>query len=419
MAHSPISRPDPREPASPSPADETLGSRDAGRSLSRWRNAVAAFGGGALAADLALDLVLNEIGARARTATGAAAAAIALARDGEIVCRATTGDNAPELGTRLNMQVGLSAACAQSRKWQLCEDSESDARVDAELCRRLGVRSILVYPILKKEELLGIIEIFSDRPRAFDGKAIGMLEALAQDVAQSVERAATTQAPAPMEEPIAEESFESLQPAAPIQERDFWNDVLSLLVIGLALLLGWVVGRSGWRNTMTHLSVQKQVSQPSSVAASNVAMPVSAASAPAAEARDEPAATPAENGLTVYQNGSVVFRTPGQTQAVRPGTDIGGAHLRVSPEIANGYVVRRVEPEYPEQAREKKIQGTVEIDVSVGKNGEIQGLVPVRGDAQLVAAASAAIRQWQFQPFFRDGHPEEFQTRVTMDFRLP
>jgi TonB family protein len=416
MAHSPISRPDPFEPVSPNSVSET-----SAQSLSQWVSTLTAFGGGSLAADLALDLVLNDIGERARTATGATAAAIALAREGEIVCRATTGENAPDLGARLNMQQGLSAACAQTRKWQHCEDSENDERVDPEVCRRLGVRSILVYPILKEKELLGIIEIFSAHPKAFDSGAIRTLEALAREVIESVDRAATTPASGPAAEPVREERFESLQPAVPAKEkeRDFWNDALSLLMIALALILGWVVGRSGWRNTITHLSVPKQVSQPSSVAASNVAVPVAAASAPAAEARDEPAATPAENGLTVYQNGSVVFRTPGQTQEARPGPDIGGAHLRVSPEIANGYVVRRVEPEYPEPAREKKIQGTVEIDVSVGRNGEIQGLVPVRGDAQLVAAASAAIRQWQFQPFFRDGRPEEFQTRVTMEFRLP
>ncbi len=61
-----------------------------GLSLAELATALSAHGGGALSADLALDLVLNEIVEHARLATGATAAAIALVRGDEIVCRATT-----------------------------------------------------------------------------------------------------------------------------------------------------------------------------------------------------------------------------------------------------------------------------------------------------------------------------------------
>ena len=65
-------------------------------------SALAASGGGASSQDLALDLVLNQIVEQACLATGATGAAIALTRDGEMVCRATTGRNAPDLGVRLD-----------------------------------------------------------------------------------------------------------------------------------------------------------------------------------------------------------------------------------------------------------------------------------------------------------------------------
>src|SRR5262249_21221046 len=55
-------------------------------------------GGAAVAFDLALDLFLNEVVEQARLATGATGAAVALMREGEMVCRATTGEHAPELG---------------------------------------------------------------------------------------------------------------------------------------------------------------------------------------------------------------------------------------------------------------------------------------------------------------------------------
>lgn len=93
-------------------------------------------GGGALSADLALDLVLNEIAERARLSTGATGVAIALTRSEELVCRATTG-SAPDMGVRLNPHAGLSGLCLQTKSMQRCDDTEIDSRVDPEACRGL------------------------------------------------------------------------------------------------------------------------------------------------------------------------------------------------------------------------------------------------------------------------------------------
>ena len=68
---------------------------------------------------LGLDLVLNELVVRAATATRARAAALALKRGDEMVCRAATGDHAPDLGIPLNTRDGLSGACLRSHQSQL------------------------------------------------------------------------------------------------------------------------------------------------------------------------------------------------------------------------------------------------------------------------------------------------------------
>ena len=82
----------------------------------------AAAGGGRmspeLSAGLALDVVLNEIVEQACRATGATGAAVILERDGEMVCRASTGGNAPELGARLSREPGLTAECIKTRQAQ-------------------------------------------------------------------------------------------------------------------------------------------------------------------------------------------------------------------------------------------------------------------------------------------------------------
>src|SRR2546423_1063038 len=104
---------------------------------------------------LALDLILNELVVRASTATRARSAALALKRGDEMVCRAATGDHAPDLGIPLNTRDGLSGACLRTGQSQLCLDTETDPRVDAATSRRLGIRSMLVVPVLDGEELAG------------------------------------------------------------------------------------------------------------------------------------------------------------------------------------------------------------------------------------------------------------------------
>lgn len=81
--------------------------------------------------------------------------------------------------------------------------------------------------------------------------------------------------------------------------------------------------------------------------------------------------------------------------------------------------MQRVEPVYPEAAREEHIQGQVLLDAIIGKDGTVQELKAISGDPQLAAAAADAVRQWHFLPFLKAGQPAEFQTQITVDFKLP
>ena len=74
---------------------------------------------------------------------------------------------------------------------------------------------------------------------------------------------------------------------------------------------------------------------------------------------------------------------------------------------------------YPEPARTERIQGAVALDAVIDKDGTVRKFMAIRGDPELAAAASAAVRQWRFRPLVRDGQGEEFQTQITVTFRLP
>ena len=153
----------------------------------------AAHGGGRvspeLSADLALEIVLNEIVEQACLTTGASGAAIVLERGGEWVCRASAGGNAPQLGARLDTTAGLSGVCVKTQTVQRCDDAQNDPRADIEACRILGVRSVIVLPLLLNDELAGVFEVLSSRPSAFGERDESTLEALSERVLRNLERA--------------------------------------------------------------------------------------------------------------------------------------------------------------------------------------------------------------------------------------
>jgi TonB family protein len=142
--------------------------------------------------DLALDLVLNELVARAADATHASAAALALLRGKLMVCRAATGLHAPDLGVPLDTRDGLSGACARSRTPQVSDDTECDPRVDPAISRRLGIRSMLVVPVFaykmtatdRNPPLTGVLEVFSPLANSFTLQAQVLLTDFADECAR-------------------------------------------------------------------------------------------------------------------------------------------------------------------------------------------------------------------------------------------
>ena len=142
-----------------------------------------------ISAELALQIVLNEIVEQACLATGASGAAIVLERGGEWVCRASTGRSAPQLGARLDTASGLSGACVKTRTVQRCDDTENDPRADVEACRILGIRSAMILPVLRNGELAGVFEAFSTLPSGFGERDERTLEALSRRVLNNLERA--------------------------------------------------------------------------------------------------------------------------------------------------------------------------------------------------------------------------------------
>jgi putative methionine-R-sulfoxide reductase with GAF domain len=135
--------------------------------------------GGKSLADMAqrdLTATLQLLAERAQYITGATGAAIALRDRQEMVCRASAGGSAPEVGAQLQVNSGLSGESVRTRQTLRCDDALTDERVNRESCEALGIRSVVVMPLVQGDDVIGVFELFSDKANIFEARDITALE---------------------------------------------------------------------------------------------------------------------------------------------------------------------------------------------------------------------------------------------------
>src|SRR5579864_6035938 len=127
-----------------------------------------------------LDEVLQLVAERAVTITGADGLAIALAENNEIVLRAAAGMIRPDPGTRIDRDSAFSGACFRTAQIVICDDTETDPRVNLQSCRKLGARSMVAVPLCGRRRVIGVLEAFSSWPFAFNEIDVRNLSLLAE-----------------------------------------------------------------------------------------------------------------------------------------------------------------------------------------------------------------------------------------------
>jgi protein TonB len=81
-------------------------------------------------------------------------------------------------------------------------------------------------------------------------------------------------------------------------------------------------------------------------------------------------------------------------------------------------LIHKVQPAYPEMAKQVRVQGVVEFTAIIGKTGSIEHLQLVHGHPLLVKAAQEAILQWKYKPTLLNGEPVEVITDIVVNFTL-
>lgn len=139
-----------------------------------------------------LEAALQLLAERAQYLTGASGAAIALCEGGEMVCRASAGRAAPELGVEIETDSGLTAESIRTHQLVRCDDADCDPRVNRESCREIGVKSVMVMPLLRGQDVAGVFELVADRASAFEERDVAAVTRLGEMALTAVEHADAT-----------------------------------------------------------------------------------------------------------------------------------------------------------------------------------------------------------------------------------
>src|SRR5438445_9904186 len=368
-----------------------------------------------------LDAQLHEITEAAQKLTDASAAALAVRSHGLVICRARVGETAPAIGTKVDVDSGISGECLRTGKALRCDDTNRDLRVDAEVCRQLGLRSLAVVPLPSRRGVAGVLEVFSAQPHGFADRHMDLL-------AQLAEMAETVSA-------------------------GHWNrgNRARLMIVGAALLValsitGWMLMRerpnpprmpskvavpkpsrmikpSAARTAESQYFAERRVQRAQKVEVEsnadrfnpNARLRTSAPgvgqrTAENASGVEAPAPIPSGVAENLSSALSAVLSAP---------LDLPQRTVAISQGVSEGRLQHRVLPEYPAQARSLRLEGPVVLEAMVMEDGSVHDIKLVSGHPTLARAALDAVRQWRYQPYRLNGKPVAMRTEIRVTFKLP
>ena len=403
--------------------------------------------------------VAQRIVEAAQMVTRADGAAIAMRRNHSFLCVARAGNMAPDLGSELDVDSGISGECLRTGAALRCDDTTRDARVDGEACRRLGLRSLAVAAVGKKPAVKGILEVFSAESYAFNEADMRLLADLAELVmtAQSsttkstVARRRHRRAAAPpkwyrrkfiiplaaaaalgflgwlafREKPILSEPSEAYPISASAQAPAVLAQKPSAIPAeavrspavparNISFARGVVMVRATEKTRATAASgAENPQPQPSTLSTAGTSVPNVSLPSPESQSAADTAVTPPP--VTVASGGTETVLAgvlaPPNTLPVEPA-------MRISEGISGGSLERHVDPIYPAEARRLNIEGRVILQALVTEEGAVEDLKVIAGDQLLARAAMNAVTQWRYRPYRLNGQPIRMKTQITLLFKL-
>jgi TonB family protein len=414
------------------------------------------------------EAIFRAVADAARVLTGASGTALALRTGGVVVCRARSGDMAPALGSALSIESGISGECFRTSEVLHCNDAQADARVEPEVCRSLGIHSIVVVPLRGSAETIGILEAFSSEAGAFGDEQISLLESLGEiaEAAYARQFSVTNLIPVSVAASYEQISLAAFDEPPPKTKHHYWilSGAIAMLLLASAVVW-WTWREPAGGNSSSPVTTQARTALPETP---EPAVPKLLPSKPSASianhapdksrtkvvlqnaAKVEPAedvgaarsvsdvttnvsplASHRESTLRAVDSAAapedpptVVLASTSNNNAnlavlASAPTSLPAMDLRVSQGVVEASIIRKVEPIYPREALAQRIAGTVTITASIAQDGTVGETRVLQGEPILAAAALAAVRQWRYRPCLLNGKPVTVQKEIKIIFKVP
>ena len=94
------------------------------------------------------------------------------------------------------------------------------------------------------------------------------------------------------------------------------------------------------------------------------------------------------------------------------------AEIRVATDDAMKAATKKTPPEYPPIAKQVKVGGKVQVDVTIDAEGNVETVKIVSGNAMLTQSVITAVKKWKFTPFTQDGAPTKAVASLEFDFKM-
>jgi TonB family protein len=421
------------------------------------------------------ETIMGAIAEAARSLSGATGAAIAMPRGDAVECVGRSGQAAPELGARLNVDSGISGECLRTGKILRCDDASRNLHVDAEVCRRLGLQSIVAVPLRGKQHgRVGVLEVFSSRPYAFDDGDTDMLGRLAGLAETAWAQGSSIQVPSEAEPTSKEQSHSGVGGSASftlasmaalarigealsawphdklqteLKRRYMTIGVTVLVVLILSSVMAW---RAWYKASPVPTSLQHPIEQRSSAQLPNDSVEGDLARRPGSghhvsrphvasavhvlkstAGRQKPGSPIQRPNNRSHMNTETSAPTPRADEVPEIAASSARADIEsalstapaapelsapISQGVTGGILQHKVPPVYPLEARRVRLEGNVVLEAMVTAQGRVEDLKVISGNPLLAQAAMHAVNQWRYTPYLLNGEPVRKEIRITISF---
>jgi len=137
-----------------------------------------------------LSAMIDEAARVAVRLTQAEGAVVELMEGEEIVYRSASGIAEAQLGLRMPLANSLSGYCALHQTHAVCNDSETDDRVNREACRKVGLRAMVIVPLSSGGRTPAVMKLVWAGPRQFDQNEVEIAQLMANMMAALMHQSA-------------------------------------------------------------------------------------------------------------------------------------------------------------------------------------------------------------------------------------